>query len=450
MTDEDGRRRGAPRSGGGGRGYAKAFKVLCPDPLIAAMIGTNGVNRKQIEEDNGVQLKFSNRDEFFPGTRCRVMVILANDMKAITAVLERAVQELIQVATREVGKGKGRDRDEGEMILGQEPGELVFRVGLPQVISGALIGHRGERITEIRNLSRAKLFVDNQTYESHQMLRVIGNPQSIDTALYQICQLAETELSEDDMRKWGAQVSFDPHAAPEKGSRKGSGKGKGKEDPHRGGPPGRRRSRSPPGGLRPAKAQRLAEEGEDGRPPVDDFPPDGPENPPEGHFPGPGYSSPLEAIDHVRQLADEFLQERLAVTHEVCCDLSTKRLDQMKADDFPKEVEQVTGCLVIFDEERGAESRTVRLNGPLVSVYAAHFMLMKRYHDDDFNEAEEERIRQEEEERERADGREDPGKIASLKEQLADLQRQLAEAHGGAVGDSRRKGGGKSKFQGKR
>lgn len=434
--------------------------------------------RKQIEEETGVRLKISNRDEYYPATRCRVLVIAGAETGQILSVLERIVSETVEVAAREVEKGYGKGREESEILTGKEHGEYVLRAGLPHACTGAIIGPRGARIKELRQTTGAKVFVENETYDGHQMVRVIGQPQAINAAMPQILQIVEDEMTEDQIRDWASKIAFDPRAGPDavKGAvRKGGGKGKGKED-HRGGPPrgARSRSRSRGGkgkaGLRP-KVRRGGEpvdEGEDPNAMQDDFSPD-----PDGYYqdaPAPdgadgadggafppqdgaaagGYEQPLEACSHAQQLAEEFPPGRLELAHAINCDLPKKRVDQIlgRGNEFQNELLQVTGCNVFVDEDQKPQDEMLRVSvqGPLLAAYTAHLMIMKRYHEADVAEQEEERRKEEEDRARKAKAQgggggdaSDPTHIAALQQQIAALQGQLQDAK--TTGPPPRKGG---------
>jgi hypothetical protein len=73
--DDDYYERDLPKRGRGGTGGAYLFKVLLPDNLIAHLIGHGGNSRKALEDETGAHVHFSGRDEFFPGTRLRTVVV---------------------------------------------------------------------------------------------------------------------------------------------------------------------------------------------------------------------------------------------------------------------------------------------------------------------------------------------------------------------------------------
>ncbi|CAK0864942.1 unnamed protein product [Prorocentrum cordatum] len=82
-------------------------------------------------------------------------------------------------------------------------------------------------------------------------------------------------------------------------------------------------------------------------------------------------------------------------------------------------VERETGTVISVDTSLGEEHLTILVTGPLLWVYAAHCMVMKRYHE----------LEREKEDRARGRGGSDiaSSKVDELQAQLAALQSQLAE-----------------------
>merc|ERR1719215_131863 len=105
------------------------------------------------------------RDDYFPGTRCRLLVISAGDTQQILDVLQRLTDMTVDTAEREGDAHRGTSRDDSEVLTGRDAGEFVLRTALPHSVTGAIIGPRGERIKQIRASTGAKVFVENEAYE---------------------------------------------------------------------------------------------------------------------------------------------------------------------------------------------------------------------------------------------------------------------------------------------
>jgi len=434
------------------------FKVLCPDALISSILGHGGAGKKELEQETGTTVKISRRDDLYPGTRCRIMIVSAPETNQILHVLDLVTQNIVELSSRDEHAGKGgKHREDSEALTGREPGEFVLRAALPHAVTGAVIGPRGERIKSIRATTGAKVFVENDSFEGHQMVRVIGVPHSINQALPQILQIIDEEMSEDVMADWARIESFDPNVAPgpgKAGGKKGGGKGKGKED--RGQRP-RSRSRSRGRGHRGSGDPVL---------PVEEFQAE--EGAPEEEVALLFDGNMLEALNVANA---DFPDGRQELAHAINCDLPADRVSQLmgprKA--FSNFVSKATGCSIEVSKAASPGSLTISIQGPLFATYEAHALLMKQYHEQDIAAEEEQRVKEEEEAAKQAQARDpeprsrsrgggggrgrgggsidetDPAQIENLQSQLAALQQQLKAVQrdkGGGNGGG--KGGGKS------
>merc|ERR1719401_1731165 len=119
------------------------------------------------------------------------------------------------------------------------------------------------------------------------------------------------------------------------------------------------------------------------------------------------------------------------MAHAINCELPKHRIGSLigKKGAYVDQVEKETGARVVFTDPPPGEKqehRTMSITGPLVSVYAAHMMMMREYH-----EAER-----------RNNGGLSDRKVDELQSQLAALQRQLEDARRGGGGG----GGGGGSF----
>jgi len=152
---------------------------------------------------------------------------------------------------------------------------------------------------------------------------------------------------------------------------------------------------------------------------------------PDG-FEGP----PLEVLEI---LMDQFPPGALDMAHAVTCDLPSQCVGALigRKGEFINYVQRKTGAKVIFShvpKNSDVEHRTMTVQGPLIGVYAAHMMMMQRYHE---GAAREEAARA-------RSGDDQTAHVEELQQQLADIQRQLEEARGGIPAEAKpRKGRGK-------
>jgi len=438
----------SPKKGGrrgGVIGGPHVFKVLAPDSLVASIIGKGGETRKSIEDESGAKLKISERHEYYPETNCRILVVSASDAAHVMAALEQVVSRIVGVGEEEKEKGCGKGKrppDETETMFGKEPGEYVIRAALPAQCSSALIGPRGGRIKALRERTSAKVFVENDIHDGHQMVRLIGGTEALIQALPTISEVMEEEMSPDDLVHWAGIMGFGRRRNKGGGGGGGAGggggkrsrRGNGKGDDRGGGKSGRKGGDERGGSGRHWSRSRSRSRDwddaywDDGRHDWDDGRHD--------DFDG----APIEMI---QTMVDDFVPGALHMAHAVSCDLPNYRIGGLigRKGEYINRVQRETGAQVIFnDVPKGSEvtHRTMTVTGPLLAVYAAHMMMMKSFH--------------EQEAREEAEANPPPSRssressqVEALQSQLADLERQLMQARGEKPPSSRRKGGSKGK-----
>lgn len=428
----------SPRKGKGRGGFIEGphvFKVLAPDSLVASIIGKGGETRKTIEDESGAKLKISERHEYYPETNCRILVVSASDAAHIMAALEQVVSRIVGVGVEEKEKGCGKGKrppDETETMFGKEPGEYVFRAVLPAQCSSALIGPRGARIKALRERTGAKVFVENDIHDGHQMVRLIGATEALIQALPTISEVMEEEMPANDLVQWAGIMSFGRRR--NKGGGGGGGKrskrGNSKGDERDNGKGGRKGGEERRGSGRHWSRSRSRSRDWDA-----------------DVYSEPSYGRQDDfdgaSIETMHAIADEFIPGALNMAHAVSCDLPNYRIGGLigRKGEYINRVQRETGAQVIFNDlPKGSEAthRTMTVTGPLLAVYTAHMRMMKKFH--------------EEEAREEAEANPPPARssressqVEALQSQLADLERQLNEARGEKPQSSRRKGGSKGK-----
>eukprot|EP00913_Durusdinium_trenchii_P021667 g20359.t1 len=68
-----------------------AFKVLCPEPLASSILGSKGSTKDRIQDECHCRLVMSNRDDFYPHTRLRLVVIHADEQEGVLKALDRSM-----------------------------------------------------------------------------------------------------------------------------------------------------------------------------------------------------------------------------------------------------------------------------------------------------------------------------------------------------------------------
>jgi len=367
------------------------FKVLIPDAFVDAVIGKGGRIRIEIEAETCATLLFSDRGQFFPGTSCRVLTIVAEKSHQMTKAVFQVVDRLFERGREiEDGKGSGKGYDESESLFGKVPGEYVFRFALPKPVAGALIGRGGEIIKSIRAETGGKLFIENETIEEHQMGRVVGNQDTMPLVLQRILETLDAEFQ--DFRGWAERtpLSFGSRDDGSKGERRDRGRDRGTGQ---------------------------------GR---NDWPDDEPHWEREEN--GCGGVDPSDAMAAACRLVSEFPRGSLDMAHAINCVLPKERVSALigRNGGHIKHVRKLTGATCEFEDMRDSDTHSnLVVSGPLCAVYYAHMLIMRRYHE------EEARKQYQDEEASAAEDAAAAAKIDSLQAQLAAIQEQLASAGGG-------------------
>eukprot|EP00929_Paragymnodinium_shiwhaense_P010742 TRINITY_DN11568_c0_g1_i1.p1 TRINITY_DN11568_c0_g1~~TRINITY_DN11568_c0_g1_i1.p1 ORF type:complete len:476 (-),score=67.97 TRINITY_DN11568_c0_g1_i1:52-1479(-) len=417
---------------GGGKGHAGGvwcIKVLVPDHLTANLIGRNGATRQSLQDDCGVRTKFSGRDEFYPGTKNRCIGFWADAKENVELALDRVLEHLVAVANEEGGKASQLGQHEQ---LGKD-GEYIFRCALPRVASGRIIGPKGVNIKKLRDQVRAKVFVENETYDEHQMMRVIGSTDGIKDVFSHILDAIYEEVPEGERSRWPQNCSF----AGMKGGG-GMSKGDGRaDDMSRGRPAGRGAAGTDDLDVRERRSERERRH---------DLPPP-PRAPPvsmQSHHRGGQQwrQAPVSTRpdDILMDLASTFPEGGLDMPHAISCHLRAACAGHLigRRGEYVNYVKRQTGAEVSFDEVPKGEEvshRKLTIQGPLLSCYAAHLMMMQRYHEDEREAAKNDKINDLQAE------------LARLTAQLGDVQRCASVAPRGSGGPvvGGGKGGGRSR-----
>jgi len=375
------------------------FKILCPDSVAAHIIGHSGTTRQEIENASGSNIWVSKRDCFFPDTKCRILVIHADEPNKVFAALQLTVPKLVDVALKEREKGGGKGGpDPDAPLMGKEDGEFIYRFCLPSLVKGQLIGPKGANIKDLRERTRAKIFVENEIYDEHQAVRIIGTQEKILGVLLIVHEMIQNQADDPRFHDWALHQVF--------GDGKGCGKGgkndKGGKD-HYDDRDDRRGGKGEKGFD--DRGDRGDRGGRDNR---------GGDN--RSHGP-----SNVD-VGGLLQLAGEFPQGAIEMDHALNFELPSGRVGALigKSGEYVRHVEGSTGAKVAFEGSKESEYRSISITGPLMATYAAHLMLMKKYHEKECEELEKSSMKAQ--------------KTNALESQIAELQAQLEEAKRGGGG----------------
>lgn len=401
-----------------------ALKVLCPDELTKVILGPKGIYKDQIQEESGAKLVFSLREDYFPNTYLRVLAIYADEDWNILQALDPLLAKLVECGDQE----QGHSVPEGLELAGKEAGEYIFRLCLPVKGVSGLIGTAGVNIKQLKAETGVKVQIENNIVLGQQMIRIIGRPDQLRQGLEKVNEFVQRDAGTEAYQYYLQQVGFNDAwdqgwqpAAP-----------------------------SRPGPKREAQAAKHAPrvQGAVIRPPGDAHtpvvvrPPGGAVViPPPGRQGGHGAAG--SGDPGVAELADAVasMPEGTAdMEYSVSFALPDALREYGMSEDFRYHLEEITGAKMGDDED--PSSGQLSLVGPLLGIYAAHLLLMKKALDV-------------EEEQAAAGASNDAANVEEMQAQIQELKRQLELANNqnkalAAAGAGKSSGGGgKSKGKGK-
>lgn len=386
-----------------------AFKALITDPMAAGLLGSNGSVKNEIQKETGARLVFSNRNDYFPDTKYRVMGIYADDANAILDVFTCVMPQLVSF-----GDEERKNMPTGQTDLcGKEPGEYIFRFALTRRMQSQIVGTQGNNIKFIRSDSGAKVFVENESIMGHRAGKVIGTPQTILAALKHINEFVqcESEFEEEFYQGYSRIVNFteaaqrgwEPPPEPKDmdkpgGNRRLSGPQgvttSGARVVH--GKSGKGDGR-PRGSVNSTKApQYKPGSGREGR--FNIVPPPPAVTPRGGG--GRGAESIGEDVDSLAEALTSFPPGTVKLQYSLCCEVPAACVGLLvgAGGELIRQAEQASGAKIEIERSQG-DSRTMTLVGTLLNIYLGHAIMMSRL----------QTFEQEQEEKEQAEqlGRED-------------------------------------------
>ncbi|CAE7906407.1 Nova1 [Symbiodinium necroappetens] len=390
--------------GDGGKGMRRlAFKVLCPNELIARIMGKGGARKDQLQSEAGCRIVVSGRDEFFPGTRWRVLLIYSDRSEAILAVMQHVIRDVIECGAKE---SPNPEAD----FLGPDRGSYIVRCVVTKQMSSAIIGPKGNNARAIREESGSKVVIDPNITAGHQFVKLVGEPQGLRIALARVNQYVQEQYGSPTYMEWATIKSFDGagnpiHSGPaETGFSYGSvhghmGKG-GAEWPDE-------RERTPRQGATATPAQWSGSKGV--------------VVPPQPPVSVSGDDPETDLLSALSSTAEGFPAGTLDMEYTITCELPSEKVGLLigKRGEDVQRIRKTTGTYIHFDPAQdGSDGQTLTIRGPLLKVYRAHALLMRRYHETQAEEAPHNGTS--------TNGDSDQ-KVQALEEQLQAMQRQLAE-----------------------
>mmetsp|Transcript_43637 Transcript_43637/g.100660 ORF Transcript_43637/g.100660 Transcript_43637/m.100660 type:complete len:1118 (-) Transcript_43637:116-3469(-) len=206
---------GRPGKGdvGGLRIKTHAFKVLAPEALVGSILGGGKgggkgggrTEKEKIQAEIGVKLTLSNRDEHYPDTRLRLIIIHGEESAQVLAGINRLIDKVVECGQDRIGP-RG---DPGDFV-GEAPGEIVFRVALPSVIDDRVIGPNGDGLVQIAEDTGARVSADHEFYDGHFMVQIYGVPDVVRRCNERLLSFVDDVCRQEPFAVWAAVRSFPP------------------------------------------------------------------------------------------------------------------------------------------------------------------------------------------------------------------------------------------------
>ena len=198
--------------------------------------------KDQLQSEVGCRIVVSGRDEYFPGTRWRVLLIYSDKaeagpeqasnrqckhcgilriaarlyllrfVQAILGVMQHVIRDIIECGAKESASA---DAD----FLGVDRGTYIVRCVVTKQISSAIIGPKGNNARAIREESGSRVIIDPNITAGHQMVKLVGEPQGLRIALARVNQFVQEQYGSPSYMEWATIKSFDGagnpiHSAP--------------------------------------------------------------------------------------------------------------------------------------------------------------------------------------------------------------------------------------------
>lgn len=455
-----------------------ALKVLCPDELTGQILGRGSKVKDHIQKESKAHLTFSRKEDYFPNTSLRVLAIYADEIWSLLRALEGIMEKLVECADQE----HVHPALPGCELMSKEPGEYILRLCLPVKASSVVIGTGGQNVKQLRQDHNVKVVVEKDSFIGHQLVRVVGNPASINAALEKVNEYVHKDAGSEAYLQYSQLVNFSDAMDPQREAADESEWLKPAWQPKLG----------PPSDAHEAHTSVISNNRGVAHKPVVVSPLGAPRAP--GAHPQQGashlpvvvpppirqdYEAPQISLepevafaevagdDTAEDSYDPGVDQLMEAVHSMptgTADMAysinftlpdaLQRSPWHEDDEFRQYLEETTGAKIEAAAVagppggKGAPPRQLSVVGPLMAVYAAHILVLQKA-----TEVE----REEREEAERSQQAAPAGSVEEMQNQVLELQKQLKQANEAkaaaealaAAALQGRQGGGKAKGKGK-
>lgn len=204
---------GPPPKRGRGPGLAGkcVFKVLCPDELVARILGSKGSNGQavaQIQDSSGCHCNFSRRHEFYPNSNLRTLVVSGATPGDIMTCLDLILDQVVLCSEEE------RQALESQGKIGLEDGDFIdtagdIRLCLAVTEPAAKGGRDGpESVTRMQEETEVRLYVQETVENRHQLVVMAGSRDQLLLGLEFWNAAVQAGVEEDWFAPWAEISAF--------------------------------------------------------------------------------------------------------------------------------------------------------------------------------------------------------------------------------------------------
>eukprot|EP00927_Polykrikos_kofoidii_P034377 TRINITY_DN2917_c0_g2_i1.p1 TRINITY_DN2917_c0_g2~~TRINITY_DN2917_c0_g2_i1.p1 ORF type:complete len:568 (-),score=105.30 TRINITY_DN2917_c0_g2_i1:157-1788(-) len=182
-----------------------AFKVCCPEPYVAKVMSNRGVGVHDIEEGTSTNLQFSARGDFYPDTHLRICTVFGEEPRFLFEALTMMVDQVAAYADEERPTLEGHAM--GDFADGQS-GRIVFRCALSKGAAGAIIGSKGERVRSLRDSTGARVDIERDVVDNHQLVTVCGFRDQVLSVVEELNTVVQADADTAWFAAWAQQRGF--------------------------------------------------------------------------------------------------------------------------------------------------------------------------------------------------------------------------------------------------
>ena len=182
-----------------------AFKVLCPPQLADAMMDKQRAKKRLVGEDTGTRIFVSSKEDLYPTTTCRIMVITGREPNAVLHAVDVVLWYIFELGDQEWTAGVDvRDFE----YSGKNHGEYKFRALISPEMASGLIGSQGVNIKAMREDNAVKVHIDNRNIKGHQLLWLVASAEGLKSALAEVNDIVQLNAESETFASWAAVRSF--------------------------------------------------------------------------------------------------------------------------------------------------------------------------------------------------------------------------------------------------